>query len=140
MEGHDYSTDAGTGESIYHADFDEDIPGPSHERYMKMRLDRNNMVTVLEMGDPEDLTLPASFSYTFDGSRLGGVVFSGDYADYMNIISIDGDSMVLELVDKGQDEETIDDWSLSPPRSFFPRCRSPHMITMPPETRSGSPP
>ena len=109
VEGHDYSTDAGTGESIYHADFDEDIPGPSHERYMKMRLDRNNMVTVLEMGDPEDLTLPASFSYTFDGSRLGGVVFSGDYADYMNIISIDGDSMVLELVDKGQDEETIDD-------------------------------
>ena len=44
VEGHDYSTDAETGENIYHADFDEDIPGPSHERYMKMRLDRNNMV------------------------------------------------------------------------------------------------
>ena len=109
VEGHDYSTDAETGESIYHADFDEDIPDPSHERYMKMHLDRNNMVTLLEMGDPEDLTLPASFSYTFDGSRLGGVVFSGDYADYMTVVSIDGDSMVLELDDKGQNEETIDD-------------------------------
>ena len=108
-EGHDYSTDLQTGETMHREDFNEDITGPSHPRYVKMRLDRNNMVTVLEMGDPEDLTLPASFSYTFDGSRLGGVVFSGDYADYMNIISIDGDSMVLELVDKGQDEETIDD-------------------------------
>ena len=110
VEGHDYSTDAETGESICHADFDEDIAGPSHERYVKMRLDRNNMVTLLEMGDPEGLTLPASFSYTFDGCRLGGVVFSGDYADYMNMVSIDGDSMVLELVDKGRDEETIDDF------------------------------
>ena len=110
VEGHDYSTDAGTGESVYHADFDEDIPGPSHERYMKMRLDRNNMVTILELGETDGMTLPVSFGYTFNGEQLGGMVFSGDYAGYMTIVSIDESVMTLELDDKGQDEYSSEDY------------------------------
>ena len=109
-EGHDYSTDLQTGETVYREDFNEDITGPSHPRYVKMRLDRNNMVTILELGETDGMTLPVSFGYTFNGEQLGGMVFSGDYAGYMTIVSIDESVMTLELDDKGQDEYSSEDY------------------------------
>lgn len=107
-EGHEYSTDAATGETVTHDDYSEDITGPSDESYMKLQFDRNNMVTILEIGTAGllDTTLPASFTYSFNGSQIGGTLFCGDFVNYMNIVSLDGNEMVLELSEKGYDEET----------------------------------
>lgn len=110
VEGHDYTTNAQTGEVTYQEDFNEDIDSPAHPDYIKMRLDRNNIVTLLELGDASGMTLPVSYAYTFNGTQLGGVVFSGDFANCMTIKEIDAASMTLELVDKGESDGYTTDY------------------------------
>lgn len=104
IEGYERTTDVQTGETLFQEDFDEDISGPAHPDYVKMRLDRNNIVTLIELGDSEGITLPASYPYTFNGSQIGGIVFSGDFTYFMTINGIDGNTMTLELDDKGEYE------------------------------------
>lgn len=104
-KGHEYLIDATTGTYKWKDDFDEDINDISSDKWMKFRLDRNNKVTILEMGDPGDLILPTVQNYTFNGKQLGGMVFSGDFTSYMTIIEITDTHLVLELDDKGTDED-----------------------------------
>lgn len=110
VEGHDYLIDTETGEYKWKNDFNEDVNDISNEMWAKFRLDRNNKITILELGDPEDLVLPAVLNYTFNGKQLGGMVFSGDFTNYMTIIDISDTELVLELDDKGTDEDGINDF------------------------------
>lgn len=110
IQGHESSSDLQTGEILFREDFDEDISSPSHPEYRKMRLDRNNIVTLLELGDPDGTTLPASYPYTFNGNQLGGMVFSGDFAYFMTVSDIDGNTMTLELDDKGEYDGCVVDF------------------------------
>ena len=110
VEGHDYLIDPDTGQYKWKDDFDEQINDISSDKWMKFRLDRNNKITILELGDPEDLALPAVLNYTFNGKQLGGMVFSGDFTNYMTIIDISDTELVLELDDKGTDEDGINDF------------------------------
>ncbi len=109
-KGHDYLIDATTGVYKWKDDFDENINDITSEKWMKFTLDRNNKVTILELGDPEDLVLPAVLNYSFNGKQLGGMVFSGDFTTYMTIIDISDTELVLELDDKGTDEDGINDF------------------------------
>ena len=110
VEGHDYLIDPDTGQYKWKDDFNEDINDISNEMWIKFRLDRNNKITILELGDPEDLTLPAVLNYTFNGRQLGGVAFSGDFTQYTNIVEITDTKLVLELDDKGTDENGYNDY------------------------------
>ena len=110
VEGHDYLIDPDTGQYKWKDDFNEDINDISNEMWIKFRLDRNNKITILELGDPEDLTLPAVLNYTFNGRQLGGVAFSGDFTKYTNIVEITDTKLVLELDDKGTDENGYNDY------------------------------
>ncbi len=110
VEGHDYLIDPDTGQYKWKDDFNEDINDISNEMWIKFRLDRNNKITILELGDPEDLTLPAVLNYTFNGRQLGGVAFSGDFTKYTNIVEITDTKLVLELDDKGIDENGYNDY------------------------------
>ena len=110
VEGHDYLIDPDTGQYLWKDDFNEDINDISNEMWIKFRLDRNNKITILELGDPEDLTLPAVLNYTFNGRQLGGVAFSGDFTKYTNIVEITDTKLVLELDDKGTDENGYNDY------------------------------
>lgn len=110
VEGHDYLIDTETGEYKWKNDFNEDVNDISNEMWAKFRLDRNNKITILELGDPEDLVLPAVMNYTFNGSQLGGMVFSGDFINYTNIMEITDTKLVLELDDKGYDEDGYTDY------------------------------
>lgn len=109
-EGHDYLIDPDTGQYLWKDDFNEDINDISNEMWIKFRLDRNNKITILELGDPEDLTLPAVLNYTFNGRQLGGIAFSGDFTLYTNIVEITDTKLVLELDDKGTDENGYNDY------------------------------
>lgn len=109
-EGHDYLIDPDTGQYLWKDDFNEDINDISNEMWIKFRLDRNNKITILELGDPEDLTLPAVLNYTFNGRQLGGIAFSGDFTQYTNIVEITDTKLVLELDDKGTDENGYNDY------------------------------
>lgn len=110
VEGHDYLIDPDTGQYKWKDDFNEDINDISNEMWIKFRLDRNNKITILELGDPEDLTLPTVLNYTFNGRQLGGVAFSGDFTKYTNIVEITDTKLVLELDDKGTDENGYNDY------------------------------
>ena len=49
-------------------------------------------------------------NYTFNGRQLGGVAFSGDFTKYTNIVEITDTKLVLELDDKGTDENGYNDY------------------------------
>lgn len=110
VEGHEYLIDTETGEYKWKDDFDENINDISNEMWIKFRLDRNNKITILESGDPGDMVLPAVENYTFNGKQLGGMVFSGDFTNYMTILDISDTELALELDDKGYDEDGYNDY------------------------------
>ena len=110
VEGHDYLIDTETDEYKWKNDFNEDVNDISNEMWAKFRLDRNNKITILELGDPEDLVLPTVLNYTFNGKQLGGIAFSGDFTNYTNIVEITDTKLVLELEDKGYDENGYNDY------------------------------
>ena len=109
-EGHEYLIDTQTGEYLWKEEFDHAVESTTDSYYMKFRLDRNNKVTILEIGDPQGMTVPSTYSYSFNGHQIGGVVFSGDYTNYMTIIEITDSKLVLELDDKGTDEDGYNDF------------------------------
>lgn len=112
IKGHDYFYSSHGESGNWIENFDRDLTGPQDENWTVIRFDRNNMVTIIELDNSEDTSyLPVALRYTFKApDRLYGEPFSGDFTNYSTIAELTDTRLVLEMDDKGTDEDGTSDY------------------------------
>lgn len=102
-----FSALQGTWETIHFAENDEgdvldkDITDITDEDYCKVRFNQNRTVTILAMGDAEDVVLPLSTDFKLSGNKLYCDFLCGDGADYVTVEFPSADRMTMTLQERG---------------------------------------